>query len=85
MRRRSSSDQARRLGGTHSRESAGGSGKKRLERDEGRDPQLEKRKERDEAKHGRATQKQAAYTVTDLIEDYVREKLATQERGGETE
>lgn len=59
--------------------------KKRLERDEGRDPQLEKRKERAEARRERAEQKQAAYTVTDLIDDYAREKLNTQKRGREAE
>ena len=59
--------------------------KKRLERDEGRDPQLEKRKGRDQAKRERAAQKQANYTVTDLVEEYIREVLATQKRGREAE
>jgi len=59
--------------------------KRRAERDEGRDPQLEKRKGRDQAKRERAAHKQATYTVADLVEEYISEALATQKRGREAE
>ena len=59
--------------------------RKRQERDEGLDPQLEKRKERDRLKHERSLRKQATYTVADLVEEYITEALATQKRGAESE
>jgi integrase len=59
--------------------------RKRLERDEGRDPQLEKRIGREQARQERMAQKQAAYTITDLVEEYIEEVLVTQKRGSEAE
>jgi hypothetical protein len=59
-------------------------GRKRLEREQGKDPQLEKRKEYLEARRERAAQRQAAYAVEDLIEEYIREVLAKQKRGAES-
>jgi integrase len=59
--------------------------KKRLQRDQGRDPQLEKRKKRAEATRERIAEKQATYTVSDLVEQYIKEVLATQKRGREAE
>jgi integrase len=59
-------------------------GRKRLEREQGKDPQLEKRKEYLEARRDRAAQRQAAYAVEDLIEEYIREVLAKQKRGAES-
>jgi hypothetical protein len=46
--------------------------KKRLQRDPGKDPQLEKRNKRAEATRERITEKQAAYSVSDLVEQNVR-------------
>ena len=60
-------------------------GKKRQEREEGRDPQLERRKERQQARQERAARQLTAYTVTDLVEEYIREALTTQKRGVESE
>ena len=45
--------------------------KKRLQRDQGQDPQLEKRKERAQAARERIAQRQATYTVADLAEQYM--------------
>ena len=59
--------------------------KNRLQRDQGRDPQLEKRKKRAEATRERIAEKEATYTVTDLVEQYIKEVLATQKRGREAE
>jgi Arm domain-containing DNA-binding protein len=59
--------------------------KRRLQRDQGKDPQLEKRKERAEATRKRIAEKQAAYTVSDLIEQYINEVLPMQKRGREAE
>lgn len=56
--------------------------KKRVERDQGKDPQLEKRKEREEATRERVVQR---YTVNDLVDDYVKEALSKQKRGAEAE
>ncbi|MGQ0543840.1 MAG: tyrosine-type recombinase/integrase [Betaproteobacteria bacterium] len=55
--------------------------KKRLERQQGIDPQLEKRKAREEAMRERATERQREYTVGDLIEEYIKEALSKQKRG----
>ena len=59
--------------------------KKRLERDQGKDPQLEKRKDRAQATRERIAQRQATYTVADLAEQYIKEVLAIQKRGREAE
>ena len=56
--------------------------KKRVERDQGKDPQLEKRKEREEATRERVAQR---YTVNDLVDEYVKEALSKQKRGAEAE
>ncbi len=56
--------------------------RKRVERDQGKDPQLEKRKEREEASRERVAQR---YTVNDLVDDYVKEALSKQKRGAEAE
>ena len=56
--------------------------KKRVERDQGKDPQLEKRKERKEAARERVAQR---YTVNDLVDEYVKEVLSKQKRGVEAE
>lgn len=56
--------------------------KKRVERDQGKDPQLQKRKEREEATRERVVQR---YTVNDLVDDYVKEALSKQKRGAEAE
>lgn len=58
--------------------------KKRVERDQGKDPQLEKRKERVEATRERLAERQGAYTVTDLVEEYIKEALSLQKRGAES-
>jgi integrase len=58
--------------------------RKRLERDQGKDPQLEKRKERAQARRDRVKQRQTAYAVEDLVEEYIREVLAKQMRGAES-
>ena len=52
-----------------------------------RDETLSSRSARDatKPKRERAAQKQATYTVTDLVEEYIREALATQKRGREAE
>lgn len=58
---------------------------KRLEREQGKDPQLDKRKETEEAKQARNAERESAYTVEDLVEDYVAEVLVKQKRGKEAE
>lgn len=58
--------------------------KKRLERQQGRDPQLEKRKAREEALREREAEHQAAYMVGDLVEEYIKEALSRQKRGAES-
>ena len=57
--------------------------KKRLEREEGKDPQLDKRKEREQATRERMAERQRGYTVGDLVEEYIKEVLALQKRGSE--
>lgn len=57
--------------------------RKRLERDQGIDPQLEKRKQREEATRERAAQRQAAYTIEDMANEYIEEALKGQKRGAE--
>ena len=58
--------------------------KKRLERQQGKDPQLEKRKAREEALRERASERQREYTVGDLVEEYIKEALSKQKRGAES-
>ena len=58
--------------------------RKRLERDQGVDPQLEKRKQREEAARERAAQRQAAYTLEDMVNEYIEEALKSQKRGSES-
>jgi hypothetical protein len=58
--------------------------RKRLERQEGKDPQLEKRTERLHAKRKRIEERQPAYTVEDLIDEYIEEVLSKQKRGPES-
>jgi Arm domain-containing DNA-binding protein len=55
--------------------------KKRLQQDQGKDPQLEKRKEREQATRERIAQRQATYTIADLAEQCIKEVLAIQKRG----
>jgi integrase len=57
--------------------------RKRLERQQGKDPQLEKRKEREQAIQERVAQKRATYTVADVVDEYIREALALQKRGAD--
>lgn len=59
--------------------------KKKLEREQGVDPQLEKRKVRAEATRAREATRVSGYTVADLIEHYIAEDLDKQKRGGEGE
>ena len=58
--------------------------RKRLEREEGKDPQLEKRKLKEEAARERAAQRQTAYTLEDMVNEYIKEVLDKQKRGGES-
>jgi integrase len=58
--------------------------RKRLERDQGIDPQLEKRKRKEEAARERVAQRQAAYTLEDLVNEYIEEALKGQKRGAES-
>ena len=58
--------------------------KKRVERYQGKDPQLEKRKERVEAVRERLAEQQRAYAVSDLVEEYIEEALSLQKRGAES-
>ncbi|MFZ5558850.1 MAG: tyrosine-type recombinase/integrase [Pseudomonadota bacterium] len=58
--------------------------KKRLERDQGKDPQLEKRQQKAEAARERIAQRQAAYTLEDLVNEYIKEVLDKQKRGAES-
>ena len=58
--------------------------KKRLERQQGVDPQLEKRKAREEAMREREAERQREYTVGDLVEEYIEEGLSKQKRGAES-
>ena len=55
--------------------------KMRLERDQGKDPQLEKRQQKAEAALERIAQQQAAYTLEDLVNEYIEEVLDKQKRG----
>ncbi len=59
--------------------------KRKMEREQGIDPQLEKRRDRDKQRSERAAERQANYTVGDLIEQYIEEDLAKQKRGAEGE
>jgi integrase len=59
--------------------------KKRQLRNEGVDPQGEKRKARDTARQQRQEERQAAYTLAELIEEYISECLSKQKRGYEGE
>ncbi|MBI3916075.1 MAG: tyrosine-type recombinase/integrase [Betaproteobacteria bacterium] len=58
--------------------------RKRLERDQGKDPQLEKRQQKAEAARERMAQRQAAYTIEDLVNEYIEEVLNNQKRGAES-
>ncbi|HYL91029.1 MAG TPA: tyrosine-type recombinase/integrase [Burkholderiales bacterium] len=58
--------------------------KKRLERQQGKDPQLEKRKAREEAMRKRAAEREREYTAGDLVEEYIKEALSKQKRGAES-
>jgi Arm DNA-binding domain len=57
--------------------------RKRLEHEEGKDPQLEKRKERAQATRERMAQQQETYSVEDLLEEYIQEVLSLHKRGAE--
>jgi integrase len=57
--------------------------KLRVERDQGKDPQLEKRTQRLEAARQREEERKAAYTVTNMCEEYFREVLPNLKRGDE--
>lgn len=59
--------------------------KMRVERDQGKYPQFEKRKQRADAARVRIAERQGTYTVTDLVEEYVKGALAKQKRGAEAE
>ena len=58
--------------------------KKKLEREQGVDPQLEKRKARAEAVRAREASRATTYTVADMVEHYIVEQLDKQKRGGES-
>jgi integrase len=58
--------------------------RKRLERDQGKDPQLEKQQQKAEAARERMAQRQAACTVEDLVNEYIEEVLDKQKRGAES-
>src|SRR5712692_4775965 len=58
--------------------------RKRLEREQGKDPQLEKRREREQATRERIAQRQGAYTLEDLINEYIDEVLCRQKKGPES-
>ena len=58
--------------------------RKRLEREQGKDPQLEKRKEREQATRERLAQRQATYTLENLVNEYIDEVLKGQKRGAES-
>jgi len=58
-------------------------GRLKLERERGVDPQLQKQQVRTEARRKREAEKLASYTVENLVEDFVVEKLNKQKRGAE--
>lgn len=58
--------------------------KKRLEREQGKVPQLERPNERAEAKRKKTAQLQSAYTLENLIDQYIDEVLSQQKRGVES-
>ena len=58
--------------------------RRRLEREQGKDPQLEKRKEREQATRERLAQRQATYTLENLVNEYIEEVLKGQKRGAES-
>jgi hypothetical protein len=57
--------------------------KKRLQREQGVDPQIEKRKTRERERQERKVERDGAYTVARMIEDYDEEVLSKQKRGRE--
>ncbi len=57
--------------------------RKKLERAEGKDPQLEKRKAKADAMRERIAKEQAAYTLEDMVNEYIEEVLDGQKRGAE--
>jgi hypothetical protein len=58
-------------------------GRLKVERERGVDPQLQKQQVRTEARRKREAEKLASYTVENLVEDFIEEKLSKQKRGGE--
>ena len=58
--------------------------RKRLEREQGKDPQLEKRKEREQATRERLAQRQATDALENLVNEYIDEVLKGQKRGAES-
>ncbi len=58
-------------------------GRLKLERERGVDPQLQKQQVRTEARRKREAEKLASYTVENLVDDFVAEKLSKQKRGAE--
>jgi integrase len=59
--------------------------KLRVDRDRGKDPQLEKRLQRLEATRLREEERKAAYTITKMCEEYFSEALPNLKRGCEAE
>ncbi|MDR5743285.1 tyrosine-type recombinase/integrase [Caballeronia sp. LZ029] len=57
---------------------------KKQEREQGIDPQMEKRKTREEAKRAREATRLTTYTVGDMVQHYIDEELDQQKRGGES-
>ncbi len=55
--------------------------RKKLERAEGKDPQLEERKAKADAMRERIAKEQAAYTLEDMVNEYIEEVLDGQKRG----
>ncbi len=58
--------------------------KRRLAREQGVDPQIEKRKARDEQRQLREATRQVGYLIAHMVEDYINEVLSKQKRGGES-
>lgn len=58
--------------------------RKRLEREQGKDPQLEKRKEREQATRERLAQRHSVYTLEKMVTEYIEEVLKSQKRGAES-
>lgn len=59
--------------------------KLRLEREQGVDPQAEKKQARQRARTARVTEKAKGYTVATLVAEYCTEVLSRQKRGSESE